>query len=256
MGINIKEIDSGIFLFQFYHHEDLSWVLNGGPWSFDNAMLIVSKIPAGEEPLNVSLWSIEMWIQIHDLPKGFMYEAVGKQLGDFFGEFITYDAKNNSSIWMEYMKIKIKMDFRKPLKRKKKIRRKNGTEFTVHCKYERLGDFYFECGLMSHTERFCRKAMENRGDEAQKDWGGWLRAPPRRVANQNRSKWWRDKNDGDWEARFGRQNNDPSSTESKYGNKSKEMVVMHDSRRIRDNKEILIDNTSENGGIFQKIWVK
>ncbi|KAL8107081.1 hypothetical protein AgCh_023757 [Apium graveolens] len=127
MGINIKEIDPGIFLFQFYHREDLSWVFNGGPWSFDNAMLVVSKIPSGKEPPNVPLWALEMWIQIHDLPKGFMSEVVGKQLGDFFGEFVLYDAKNNSSIWVEYMRLKIRLDVRKPLKRKKKIKRKNGT---------------------------------------------------------------------------------------------------------------------------------
>lgn len=38
MEINIKEIETGIFLFQFYHKEDKLWVINGGPWSFDNAM--------------------------------------------------------------------------------------------------------------------------------------------------------------------------------------------------------------------------
>ena len=137
MGINIKEIDPGIFLFQFYHREDMLWVLNGGPWSFDNAMLIVNRIPIGEEPLNVPLWSLELWIQIHDLSKGFMSEAVGKQLWDFFGEFVMCDAKNNSSIWMGYMCIKIRLDVCKPLKRRKKIKKKNGPEFVVQCKYER-----------------------------------------------------------------------------------------------------------------------
>lgn len=38
MGINIKELESGVYLFQFYHKEDMQWVLNGGPWSFDNAI--------------------------------------------------------------------------------------------------------------------------------------------------------------------------------------------------------------------------
>lgn len=27
MGINIKEIDSGIFLFQFFHEKDMKWVM-------------------------------------------------------------------------------------------------------------------------------------------------------------------------------------------------------------------------------------
>lgn len=84
MGIFSKEIDPCIFLFQFYHKEDMLWVSNGGPWSFDNAMLIVNRIPSGEDPLNVPLWNLDIWIQIHDLPKGFMSESVGKQLGDFF----------------------------------------------------------------------------------------------------------------------------------------------------------------------------
>lgn len=64
-----------------------------------------------------------------------------------------YDPKNNASIWREYMRILIKIDVRKPLKRKKKITRKNGNDFVVHCKYERLGDLCFKCGMISHTER-------------------------------------------------------------------------------------------------------
>lgn len=130
----------------------MMWVCEGGPWSFDNAMLSVSRIPASEEPLKVPLWHLEMWVQIHDLPKGFMSELVEKQLGDFYGEFMQYDAKNNSSIWMKYMRIKIKLDVRKPLKRKKKIKRKDGSETQSFCKYERLGDFCFVCGLVSHTD--------------------------------------------------------------------------------------------------------
>lgn len=43
-------------------------VVNGGPWSFDNAMVAVSIIPPGTEPLDVPLWHLKMWIQIHDLP--------------------------------------------------------------------------------------------------------------------------------------------------------------------------------------------
>lgn len=30
MGINIKEFETGIYMFQFYHKEDPQWVLNGG----------------------------------------------------------------------------------------------------------------------------------------------------------------------------------------------------------------------------------
>ncbi|KAL8149468.1 hypothetical protein AgCh_006469 [Apium graveolens] len=251
-GVNIKEIDPGIFLFQFYHREDLLWVCNGGPLSFDNAMLVVSKIPAREEPLNVPLWSLEIWIQIHDLSKGFMPEAVGKQLGDFFGEFVMYDGKNNASIWVEYMRVKIKLDVRKPLKRRKKIKRKNGTEFVVSCKYERLGDFCFAYGQVTHTERFCRRNLDNRGEESLKEWGGWLRALPRRIANQSRSKWLRDENDAEWEAKIGRNANEPDYTGGNFGDKGKRVAVMQDSRLVVGNKNYSADYMGERGGTILK----
>lgn len=38
IGINIKELRMELFLFQFYHKDDISWVQKGGPWSFDNAI--------------------------------------------------------------------------------------------------------------------------------------------------------------------------------------------------------------------------
>lgn len=96
------------------------WVLNGGPWSLDNAMLVVSAIFSGVEPLSVLLWHLNFWIQIHDLPTGFMSEFIGKQLRIFFGEFLEYDPKNNSNIWRECTRIKIRLDVRKPLKCRKR----------------------------------------------------------------------------------------------------------------------------------------
>lgn len=87
-----------------------------------------------------------------------MSQMVGQQLENLFGEFLDYDLKNNTSIWRECIRIRIRLDVRKPLKRKKKISRKDRFEFMMHCKYERLRDFYFLRGLMSHTERLYRNS--------------------------------------------------------------------------------------------------
>lgn len=130
-GITIKDLKPGVYLFQFYHVDDLEWVLNGGPWSFDGAMLVISRVGANEDPLEVQLSNLQFWIQLFGVPGGLMTEIAGKQLGNFFGSFIAYDPNNNSSIWREYMRIKISIDVRQPLKRKKKICRKNGTECIV-----------------------------------------------------------------------------------------------------------------------------
>lgn len=247
MGINIKELDAGIFLFQFYHKEDLQWVINGGPWSFDNAMLVLALIPNGENPVKVPLWHLSIWIQIFDLPSSFMNENVGKQLGNFFGEYLQYDDKNNAALWREFMRVKIRIDVRKPLKRKKKITRKDKSEFIITCKYERLGEFCFSCGLVSHTERFCRRFIDKRGEEGVKDWGNWLKAPPRRVAGATKSKWLREEDDDSWEVRVGRENskakfqgsqnsNDDNLDEG--GRDNRELIIVTaDSARISKQKD-------------------
>lgn len=110
MEISIKEMNQDMFLFQFYKLEDVQWVLKGGPWMFDNVMLVLHQIAPGENPANVNLWFLNIWIQIHNLPMGFMMESVGKQLGNFFGEFLEYDTKNNTAIWREFMRVRIKLD--------------------------------------------------------------------------------------------------------------------------------------------------
>lgn len=105
----------------------MNWVLNNGPWTFDNALLVTNVIKQGEDPVKVVLNEVEFWIQIHELPVGYMTETIGKQLEIFFGTFVQYDAKNNFSIWREFKRIKIRLDVRKPLKRKKKIVKKDKT---------------------------------------------------------------------------------------------------------------------------------
>lgn len=198
MGINIKTLVPGLFLFQFYHKNDLDWMMSNGPWSFDNTILVTSTIPAGGDPTKVSLNEVAFWIQIYDLPSGYMSEVVGKQLGNFFGSFVSFDPSNIKSIWREYMRVRIKVDVRLPLKRKKKICKKDKSEFIVNCKYEKLGEFCFICGLLSHTERFCKKKISGEMDGNSREWGAWLRAPPRRHTAQGRSKWLRDETNEGW----------------------------------------------------------
>lgn len=150
MDITIKDINPRLYLFQFYQLDDLLWVRNSGLWSFDNA-LVLKVIKPGEDPTKVPLVEIDFWIQIYDLPVSYMSKVVGKQLDNFFGSFFKYDSNNSSSIWREFMRLKIRVDVSKPLKRKKKICKRDKIEVIVHCKYERLGDFCFTCGLLNHT---------------------------------------------------------------------------------------------------------
>lgn len=52
MSINIKKLKPRIFLFKFFHKEDINWFLKEGSlWSFDNAMMVMTEVSIGREPL-------------------------------------------------------------------------------------------------------------------------------------------------------------------------------------------------------------
>lgn len=60
--------------------------------------------------------------------------------------------------------------------------------------------------MVTHTDRFCRKNISNEAG-GEKEWGHWLRAPPRRVAGQEQSRWIREEGDDTWEDRIGGNSN-------------------------------------------------
>lgn len=151
-GVEVREAKHGRYFFQFFHRMDMIRVLTGGSWSLDNFMLVLSPVSAGESPSDIPLNHLAFWVQIHDLPIGFMTQNVGRLLGHFIGEFVEYDTKNNEGIWRPYMRIKVKVDIRLPLKKDKKVKKAGEEWKVVQFKYERLEIFCFVCGMLGHTD--------------------------------------------------------------------------------------------------------
>ncbi|MBA0688582.1 hypothetical protein Goari_006357, partial [Gossypium aridum] len=75
----------------------------------------------GEDPLSVQLNWVDFWMIIHDLPLGFMSKAIAKQLGSFIGVFLEYDTSTTQLSYKRIIRINVRIDVRKPLKRKKNL---------------------------------------------------------------------------------------------------------------------------------------
>lgn len=194
-GVFIKDIGQGRYIFQFFHAIDLKRIVDGGPWSFNNIPLILHQLKKGEFPLRVPLDWLPFWIQIHDLPAGYITENIGKQLGNFIGRFLEYDASNSTTTWRQYMRIRVAIDVSKPLKRGKRIKKPDGTSFVTCFKYERLHIFCFLCGRVGHSERFCDDLFSTDTTNMVREWGVWLKAEDRRGPTLSGDKWIRTEND-------------------------------------------------------------
>jgi hypothetical protein len=188
-GVKIKDAGNGLFLFQFSHELDMEGVLQGGPWSFDNRMLVVGRVQLGVQIENIPLHHVDFWVQVHNLPAGFMAEKVGRALANYIGSFVEYDKNNNSSFWRKYMRIRVRVDVRQPLKKEKKVKSEGGEWCMVKFKYEKLGIFCFVCGLMGHAENKCEVRFSMESDDGVRAWSNELRAEYRKRGGRPMSRW-------------------------------------------------------------------
>ncbi|MFQ6619409.1 hypothetical protein Gotur_000470 [Gossypium turneri] len=179
-GVSIADVGEKRFVFQFYCEMDFDRVVKGAPWTFNNHLLVFHHLKQGEDPLEVDLLYTEFWVQIYNLPPGFFTESIAKQFGDFIGVFVEYDTKAIAAGLRSYMLIRVKVDIRQSLKRRKKLIMAK-KEFFVTFKYERLSTFCFLCGKLGHSENCCPIRMVTGRKELSLEWDISLKAPPRRA---------------------------------------------------------------------------
>ncbi|KAH9750457.1 reverse transcriptase domain-containing protein [Citrus sinensis] len=84
-GICIKDLSPTLFLFQFFHEVDIQRVLDSGPWTFDQHLLIMKRLSTDEQPQSVSLFHTSFWIQVYNLPIGFLTAKVLQNIGPLEG---------------------------------------------------------------------------------------------------------------------------------------------------------------------------
>jgi len=162
-------------LFQFSHKLDIEKFLRGGPWFFNKHLMVLGAMEDGESPEQVPLNTVPFWIQVYNLPVGYMAETVGRNVGNYVGEFLEYDEKNNSNFWRQYMRIRVMVDVRKPLVCSKSIKKKDTSPVTINIKYECLGIFCYYCGILGHTEDSCEKLYVVQEEDGMRNWGPDIR---------------------------------------------------------------------------------
>jgi hypothetical protein len=75
--VSILQADNGRYLFQFNHRLDAAKVIDEGPWLFDNFNLVIERIAPGVVPASIPLDHLDIWVQVHQLPFGFIQPKVG-----------------------------------------------------------------------------------------------------------------------------------------------------------------------------------
>lgn len=182
-----------LFVFQFAHEADVKRVLEGGPLAYENHLLLLQRILPGGDPVNVVLNHVNLWVQVHNLPLGFMLELVAQHIGKKLGGFVEADPNNYNNTWRSFMRVRVSFDVTKPLKKSLNIKQQGGDWKEVLLRYGRLPTFCFSCGKIGHGEKLCSHQFENDLGVVECVFGPELRAIPRKSAQLSLGlKWLQD----------------------------------------------------------------
>ncbi|KAA3456076.1 nucleolin-like [Gossypium australe] len=120
------------------------------------------------------------------------YNLVGCFLtaSNFLGSFLEYDGSTLGKGNMNFIRARVQLDIRSPLKRKKQVKFNNVCSF-VRFKYERLTLFCFYCGRLRYSDSFCVSEMELGVEISEMGWDLSLRAQSRRALTMS-SVWLRE----------------------------------------------------------------
>ncbi|KAK1550870.1 hypothetical protein Q3G72_026149 [Acer saccharum] len=144
-------------------------VLAGGPWSFDNALIVLEE-PAGKGAIrSLKFSTAEFWVQISNIPMLCMTMDIGRFLGGIIGEVREVDAGPSRDCLGKFLRVRVAIEIDKPIRRFLRVDvLRDGEETIMPIQYERLPNFCFSCGFLGHMIRDC----SNKGDVGDDNGGG------------------------------------------------------------------------------------
>ncbi|KAK2656164.1 hypothetical protein Ddye_009216 [Dipteronia dyeriana] len=99
---------------------------------------------------------VEVWVQISNMPLLCMTKDIAWFLGSIIGEVQEVDTGPFVDCLGKFLRVRVSIKVDKPLKRFLRVDVfGDGEETIMQVHYERLSNFCFRCGLLSHTIRGC-----------------------------------------------------------------------------------------------------
>ncbi|KAF7138348.1 hypothetical protein RHSIM_Rhsim07G0162600 [Rhododendron simsii] len=163
-----------VYAFGFKNEDDLCRIISKSPWSVMGSILILRKWDKKKSFSELDFSFSPFWVQIHGLPLGYLNVKTGSAIAESFGDVIAVEDPGERGRLANYLRIRVWLDVSKPLKKGFFLRRPKEDDLWVKFKYERLSDFCYGCGRISHTVKECKE----RCSFAAKDWvyDGGIRA--------------------------------------------------------------------------------
>ena len=180
-GVYLSEIEEDIFLVEFGDEKEKRRVLDMSPWSYEKQLVIIQDFEADLTPKEIELKWSPFWIQMFNLPLKSRTRETGIAIGSKLEEVLDVDVLESGVQWGKCLRVRIRIDVTKHLVRGKRVTIEGKEHCWINFRYERLPNFCYKCGMLSHGIKECpdghANALQSNGEF---QYGAWLRGEPMR----------------------------------------------------------------------------
>ncbi|CAL1410429.1 unnamed protein product [Linum trigynum] len=161
-SFQITDLGDKLFAFQFLDMDDRNKACYGGPWHYENNIMVLASSFLIKKPVPEDLHMIDLWVQIQGFPAELRTQKMAEKIATRFGTLVWFD-NSTGTMWDDYLRIRINLSINNPLKKKLKLN--IGGELVEYVvKYEKLPLFCHSCGRIGHAKLKCPKPSGLGGD--------------------------------------------------------------------------------------------
>ena len=84
-ALEISKVGPNLFQFKFHFEFEMDRILRGGPWSFDNQLLMLQRWKKGMMVGNIKMVTMLLWVQIWGASFDMISPQVAKEVGGRLG---------------------------------------------------------------------------------------------------------------------------------------------------------------------------
>lgn len=152
------------FQFIFKTEHDLIEILEKGAHTFNEWAIAIERW--SEHPPPDSLQFIPLWVQIKNIPINYYTKDAIMLLGELVGQVLEVVFDPEMSLSQGFVRVKIRFDISKPLRKSKVINLPQGKTAIVWYHYERVQKRCYHCQRLTHEMDVCPIIVKQRQDQA------------------------------------------------------------------------------------------
>lgn len=142
-------------VFDFEEGLDLERVLELEPWTYDKHMVVFERVREIESVPSLEFSKATFWVQIHNVLERSLTQAIGKAIGKTIGKVVEVADPEDNGVGNEFLRVRVSLDITKFLPHCHKLWAESKQVGWVGLKFERLPNFCYWCGWVTHGEREC-----------------------------------------------------------------------------------------------------